>query len=137
MPEQDPLLTEEGFPVIKVAPRKYETPPSFRRLSGNVIAANAFVVVLGLLGTPVAIVSPMSLGMAYGSASGFTDSFLDMISFSLLCVALIGFPFVCLGAVSASLYFGCRGDDRRAVAAALVPPFACIALVVLASALGD
>lgn len=87
MPEQDPLLTEEGFPVIKVAPRKYETPPSFRRLSGNVIAANAFVVVLGLLGTPVAIVSPMSLGMAYGSASGFTDSFLDMISFSLLCVA--------------------------------------------------
>jgi len=106
-------------------------------LSGNVIAANVFVAILGLLSIPVALVSPMSLGMAYGSASGFKDSFVGMISFVLLCLTLIGFPFVCLGAVSASLYFGCRGDDRRAVAAALVPPVACIALVVLASVLGD
>lgn len=89
MSERDPPLTDDGLPVIKVAPRKYDTPPSFRRLSGNVIAANAIVVVLGLLGTPVAIVSPMSLGMAYGSASGFTDSFFDMISFALLCLALV------------------------------------------------
>lgn len=137
MSERDPLLTEDGLPVIKVAPRKYDAPPSFRRLSGNVIAANVFVTIVGLLSIPIAIVSPMSLGMAYGSASGFTESFFDMISFALLCLALIGFPFVCLGAVCASLYLGCLGDDRRAVAAALVPPFACIALVVLASALGD
>lgn len=137
MPERNPLLTEDGLPVIKVAPQTYAAPPSLRRLSGNVIAANVFVTVVGLLSIPVALVSPMSLGMAYGSAGGFKDSFVGMISFTLLCLALVGFPVVCLGAVSASLYFGSRGDDRRAVAAALVPPLACIALVVLASALGD
>ena len=130
-------MTEDGLPVIKVAPRAHAAPPSLRRLSGNVIAANVFVAILGLLSIPVALVSQMNLGMAYGSASGFEDSFVGMISFVLLCLALIGFPFVCLGAVSASLYFGRRGDGRRAVAAALVPPFSCIALVVLASLLGD
>jgi len=87
-------------------------------LSGNVIAANVFVTVVGLLSIPVALVSPMSLGMAHGSASGFTNGFVGMISFTPLRLALVGFPVVCGGAVSASLYFGCRGDDRRAVPAA-------------------
>ena len=131
MSDHSPLLTKEGFPVIRTSPPQHVEQPSLRRLSGAVKLANVMVAILGLLSTPLAIVSPMNLGMSYASANAFKNDPIGLIQFQVLCLVTVGLPFICLVSIAGSLYLGCHGNQRRALQVAMVPLLALLILVLL------
>jgi hypothetical protein len=121
-------LTKDGLPIIKQSPPTHAKVFRFRELPRSLILANAVVAVVGVLSIPLAIGLTMGAGMTVASGNGFRNDPLGLLLFFVLCLATIGFPVVCAAAVACSLYLGSRGAGPQALAAAVIPPLACVVI---------
>ena len=121
-------LTKDGLPIIKESPPPHAKVLRFREFPRSLILANAVVAVVGVLSIPLAIGLTMSAGMALASANGFRNDPLGFLAWLLFCLLTIGFPVVCAAAVACSLYLGRRGAGPQALAAAVIPPLACVVI---------
>jgi hypothetical protein len=129
MAAQSPL-TEDGLPIIKESPPTHPKVLMFREFPRSLIVANAVVAAVGVLSIPLAIGLTMGAGMSLASCDGFRNDPLGLLVFFGLCLATIGFPVVCAVAVVCSLYLGSRGAGAKALAAAIIPPLACVVITV-------
>jgi hypothetical protein len=130
MATQTPL-TKDGLPIIKESPPAHAKVLRFREFPRSLILANALVAVVGVLSIPLAIGLTMGAGMAWASANGFRSDPLGFLAWVVSCLVTIGFPVVCAAGVACSLYLGSRGAGPQALAAAVIPPLACVVITVV------